>query len=169
MFPMHMVVLLVIYFYSWLSRRIGLTYKDAAGLWAEDFWKPYVGTVVNLVCNIALVVTIGIEGVVVSTIVVMAFIYFPWETKVLFRNLFHHGMKEYVVKYYFYALVTGCAAVVTYFVTNKVLIGGISGLLIKGLICCVIPNILFLFAYFGTREFKDSVQRMKAMLQRKKG
>jgi len=169
MFPMHMVVLLVIYFYSWLSRRIGLTYKDAAGLWAEDFWKPYVGTVVNLVCNIALVVTIGIEGVVVSTIVVMAFIYFPWETKVLFRNLFHHGMKEYVVKYYFYALVTGCAAVVTYSVTNKVLIGGISGLLIKGLICCVIPNILFLFAYFGTREFKDSVQRMKAMLQRKKG
>lgn len=37
LFPIPVVVLFAVFFYSWLFRRIGLTYKDAAGMWEQDF------------------------------------------------------------------------------------------------------------------------------------
>ncbi|URN84114.1 lipopolysaccharide biosynthesis protein [Acetobacterium wieringae] len=161
MLPFHMVILFAIYFYAWLSRRIGLTYKDAAGLWQEDFWKPYIGSVVNLVINIVLVKTIGIEGVVISTIIVMVVIYFPWETKVLFTNMFQGGLKEYCLKYYSYALVTIITACLTYYVSSLNPFDGIVGLIITSVICCIVPNMVFLIVYFKTPEFKDFIERLK--------
>ncbi len=168
MFPFHMVILLAVYFYSWLSRRIGLTYKDAAGLWEDDFWKPYVGSVVNIVTNILLVKLIGIEGVVISTIVVMALIYFPWETKVLFTKMFHQGARKYCIRYYLYALVTAITAAITYFITILNPFEGIIGLLISAGICLIVPNVLFFAVYFNTAEFKDGIGLTKNILSRKK-
>ena len=167
MFPFHMVVLFAVYFYAWLSRRIGLTYKDAAGLWLEDFWKPYVGSVVNIVMNILLVKTIGIEGVIISTIIVMVAIYFPWETKVLFTEMFHSGAKQYCISYYGYAIVTVIGAVITYKLCELISVGGILGLLIKGLICTFVPNIFFLIIYFKTDAFCDVFGRFRNLIKRK--
>ena len=167
MFPFHMVILLAIYFYAWLSRRIGLTYKDAAGLWAEDFWKPYVGSVVNILTNILLVKAIGIEGVVISTIIVMVVIYFPWETKVLFTKMFHSNVKEYCFKYYGYSAITAIGAFLTYKVCGLVSFGGFAGLFIKGCICAIVPNILFMLVYFKTSEYHDAFKRVKQMINRK--
>ncbi len=167
MFPFHMVILFAVYFYAWLSRRIGLTYKDAAGLWAEDFWKPYVGALVNVVTNILLVKLIGIEGVVISTIVVMVGIYFPWETKVLFTNLFDSGLKMYCFKYYSYAAVTILGSVCTYYLCELISLGGFSGLIVKGVICVIVPNILFAVVYCRTEEFEETKQRVQDILKRK--
>lgn len=167
MFPFHMVILMAIYFYTWLSRRIGLTYKDAAGLWAEDFWKPYVGSIVNVITNIALVKLIGVEGVVISTIIVMVIIYFPWETKVLFDKMFTDSAKEYCLKYYSYALVTIVGTCVTYWICNLITIEGILGLFIKACICTIVPNILFVLVYFKTTEFKDTYSRIMNLIGRK--
>lgn len=167
MFPFHMVILMAIYFYTWLSRRIGLTYKDAAGLWAEDFWKPYVGSIVNVITNIALVKLIGVEGVVISTIIVMAIIYFPWETKVLFDKMFTDSAKEYCLKYYSYALATIVGTCVTYWICNLITIEGILGLFIKACICTIVPNILFVLVYFKTTEFKDTYSRIMNLIGRK--
>ena len=167
LFPFHMVVLMALYFYAWLSRRIGLTYKDAAGLWCEDFWKPYIGAVVNVVTNILLVNWIGIEGVVISTIIVMAFIYFPWETKVLFTKLFPFDIKEYCIKYYGYAVVTIIVAACTYWLCSFITFEGIGGLVCKGLLCVFIPNALFGVMYFRTAEFREALHRVKGIVGRK--
>ena len=89
MFPMPTVILLVIYYFTWQMRVTVINFKDAAGIWNADFWKPYVAAIVNLFTNILLVNLIGINGVFISTIICMVLINFPWETNVLFKELFH--------------------------------------------------------------------------------
>lgn len=153
MLPFHMVVLFSVYFYVWLARRIGLTYKDAAGMWEQDFWKPYIGIVVNLVINIALVKIIGIEGVVISTIIVMTLIYFPWETYVLFEYIFNCSSKEYILKMLGYIVVTLVSGVVTFLLCSLVELEGILEIIVRCLICVIVPNIIFIITYCKTSEF----------------
>ena len=88
MYPMDVVICLVLYFFVAGARRIVGTYKDALGLWHPDRWKSIVGAGVNLVLNVALVKTIGVSGVVISTIVSYLFVEMPWETHVLYKQYF---------------------------------------------------------------------------------
>lgn len=167
MFPMHTVILFVVYFYAWLSRRIGLTYKDAAGLWSEDFWKPYVGVIVNIIGSVLLVIYIGVEGVIIATIIVMVLIYFPWETKVIFSKLFPFNARNYYLRYYFYTAVTILGGGITYLVVTKVEIEGILGFLLKVIICMFIPNLIYIISYHRFGEFNDVLRRVKAFIVRR--
>ncbi len=58
---------LCLYFYILQIRKVVINYKDAAGIWWEDRFRPYVCMVVNLVSNIVLVQYIGLAGIVIST------------------------------------------------------------------------------------------------------
>lgn len=100
-----LMALIVLYFYAWMFRIMQLTYRDAAGLWTRDWLKPYVAIVLNLAGSIAMVLwTESVAGVLIPTIIVMLFVYFPWEAWVLFRHLFRRSWKEYLVQ------VTGLSA-----------------------------------------------------------
>lgn len=160
LFPFSTVVLFAIYLYAWLIRRIGLTYKDAAGMWEQDFWKPYVGIIVNLGTSIALAHYIGVEGVIIGTIVVMVLIYFPWETYVLHKHLFMHSSKAYLIKMLSYIIGTLVAAGITYIMCSLVNDAGIGPFIIKMLICVFIPNIIFGVFYSRTREFNSVYKRV---------
>lgn len=163
MFPFHVVILFVIYFYAWLFRRIGLTYKDAAGMWSEDFWKPYAGTAVNLAANILLVNIIGVEGVILSTIIVMLGIYAPWETKVLFAGLFQRPAKEYLKVTVFCMAVTAATGAVTYGICSLIAMDGWGLLLVRGMICATVPNLLFAAAYGRMDLFRMSLKKAMSM------
>lgn len=166
MFEFPIVILFVVYFYSWLFRRIGLTYKDAAGMWEEDFWKPYIGIIVNLIANIILCKVIGVAGAILSTIIIMLFIYFPWETNVLFKKMFKKSSKKYYIKMFIYAGCTLVAGIITFYSCSLINISGIIELFIKAILCVIIPNILFLLFYFKTDEFADVKERVISLFNK---
>ena len=47
-----MVILLGIYFYTWKMMEIVNLYKDAAGLWEHDKYRPITAATINLILNI---------------------------------------------------------------------------------------------------------------------
>ena len=155
------VILLVIYFYTYMIRRICLTYKDAAGIWWEDKFRPYVVMTVNLFLNIALCQVIGLYGIVISTIVSM-FIAIPWENYTVFKYIFHNSSKEYYEKMFVYLLVGIIIAGITYFICNLIP-NGVLGILIRAIICVIIPNSIWLLLFFKTKEFS----RTKKLLFRR--
>ena len=159
------LILFAVYFYAWLIRRIGLTYKDAAGMWNEDFFKPYVGAVVNLVTNIILVKMIGVNGALLSTIIIMVFIYAPWETAVLFKYLFERSALEYVLKIVIYTVVTIALSLGTSFICDMIGGNGIPGLAIRLLICFIVPNALFVVLFFRTEEFKETKNKLMGLIR----
>lgn len=107
-----LVVLIVIYFFTWMFRIMQLTYRDAAGLWTKDWLKPYVGMVINIVGSIVMVKLTGsIAGVLVPTIFVFIFVYTPWEAWAVLKFQFHRGMRDYLIQLAGYSLLAalGCA------------------------------------------------------------
>ena len=159
--PFDSLIFIVVYYYTWQFRTAGLFFKDAAGMWADDFYKPYVAAIINIILNIALVKTIGINGVFISTIFCMVIIYFPWETFVLFKNLFERSAKKYVIEQILFSIETVVIVFVTYSLCSLISAKGIIELVIKAVACVIIPNVLFVSLNFKRAEFKYLINKIK--------
>lgn len=164
MFEFPIVILFVVYFYSWLFSKIGNTYENAAGMWQLDFYKPYVSAILNLVLNIVLVKIIGIAGVLISTIISSVIVEATWETFILYKYLFKRSPKDYIIKVIKYILVTIITCIITYYVCTLIHLGDLLSLIIKAIICLIIPNIIFTLIYFRTEEFKNTINKIKNIL-----
>lgn len=158
--------LIVIYYFTWQLRTAGLFFKDAAGMWQADFWKPYVGAAVNLIVNIILVKLIGINGVFISTIICMAVIFFPWETYVLYRDLFKRSCLKYVLNQLYITIIMVIMCAATYYCCTLVHLEGIKLLSVRIIICLVLPNAIFIMLNFKRSEFKYVVGKAKKIFHR---
>ena len=152
-FPFSTMTLMVFYFLLPRITTITYTYREAAGLWWEDRFRPLVSTVVNLVTNIVLVQIIGMNGVIISTLICTVFINIPWGSIILFKNYFCISPKEYFSHIIFYLLISSFVGGSTYFLCTLLPDHGFVFLLVKASICFVIPNILFWICYHRMKEY----------------
>ena len=159
--PIDTVIFLVFYFYISEIRRIINTFKNAAGMWWVDKFKPYVVVLADIVLDIVLVQIIGVNGVIIASIISVLFIYIPWETNVFFKFYF----KESAVPYYWEMLKRCILFLVigffTFIICNIVQCEGVLGLLQRSCICVIVPNIVLLAIYFRTSEFKGLLDLLK--------
>lgn len=166
LFGMGTVLMLVLRFYFDQIRKVVLTYKDAAGMWWADKWRPLVGCIVNLTLNIILVQSIGVGGVLLSTVVSYAFVEMPWETHVLFKLYFKHNEASYYLEMLIVTLGMAVAGGVTYFVCSLININHIAAIIVKLLICIVLPNIIFIFLNMRNKDFIAGMDFIKSVVQR---
>lgn len=168
LFSLETVVLLAIYFYAWKFKDMLAVYKDAAGMWWNDRWKPIVYCLVNIVVSIILVKNIGIDGVIIGTIVSQLFVAIPWETYVFFKGYIYKdsnlkgSLKSYVIMMTKYTIVMILAAIVTYICCSyvrssyKLMILGI-----RAVLCIIIPNSIWLVTYRKSPEFAFVWNKLK--------
>lgn len=154
MFEFPMVILFCVYFYVHQLKSVQSTYKDAAGLWKEDMYRSYAANLFNLVTNILLVQTIGIYGVILSTISTLLIVTYPWQTWMIHNKLFHCSMKPFIFRLLIYTLVTVIACGCTYYLCSFIPDTGIESFFLKMGISCIIPNLIFLMCSWQTNEFK---------------
>ena len=145
--PFHTTVFFVVCFYVNLIRRINVTFKDACGIWVEDRFKPLISGLVNVALNLILIQLIGMDGVIVSTIISLALVEVPWEVYALFKSYFKRTKKVYYKKLFISTGIITAIAVMTYLITSLITStcfrNDIAILLVAGIICAVFPNILF--------------------------
>ena len=163
--PVIMSVLMAVYFYIYQIQRTLLTFKDAGGLWYEDRFRPYVSMTLNVISNLILVQMIGIYGIVLSTI--LAFLLsVPWCNHVVFTKLFHQSSTKNLLKMAGNTTITSLIAIITYFFCSLCPIS-VLGILIRLLICGVIPNMLYYVVFRKTKEFSFLLGIVKTVLRRK--
>lgn len=160
------VVCFVIYFFVDQVNQILITYKDAAGIWHEDRFRPLVTALVNLILNIIMVQIIGIYGVLLSTVIAVLFVGMPWILHNLFKALFKQSMMEYVIRLLFYSVVTAVVSAICLFLCSFIHDKGILTMLLKALICVVVSNALFFVAYSKTKEFGETKEIVKRIIKR---
>jgi len=160
------MILIVAFFFSWMFRIMQLTYRDAAGLWTKDWLKPYVGTTINILGGIILVnLTDSIAGVLIPTIFVFLFVYFPWEAWAIFKFQFNKSLKEYFLKVAGYVILCvlccGTAYGLCMLITPE---NTILSLVIRvAIVGITYPAIWILFT-FKTFEFKNLISFVKRQL-----
>ncbi len=157
-------ILMVLYFFVYQIQKTILTFKDAAGLWHEDKIRPYCSMIINVVSNVVLVQYIGIYGIVLSSIIAF-FISLPWANKVLFDNLFRMNafanIKE-ICKYFALTVVICTASYGCCMICSE----GIAGLVQRLIICCLIPNVLFILMTFKTEEANYCLQIVERSIRK---
>ena len=161
------VLLLVILFYVDNIRSSVGTYKDAIGMWWEDRFRPIAISISNLILTVGLGKVIGLDGIIFATIFSYLFVSMYWETDVLFRGYFNeptHGYFAKQGKYFLATLGIGC---VTYYISQIVHYDTILGLFIQGIICLIIPNLMFIAVFRKTEEFQMVTESLKKVVSRK--
>lgn len=167
MMPNEFVVLMVIYFYITESRKVVMVFKDAGGLWWADKWKPLVGCAVNLVFNIVSVQLIGMNGVIISTIISYLFIEMPWESYVLFNEYFRGYLKKYLIDLGIFFIVIIFASLACIFACSYIPGFGIFSFFIKGAVCFAISNIIFILMFKNRKEFKELCNMISSVIKLK--
>ena len=153
------VICFAIYFYLRQINSVVNLYKDAAGMWALDKYRPITAGLFNLLMNIILVSYIGIYGVLLSTVLAILLVGMPWLIHNLFASVFpREKMKEYVLKLLKYSFITILGTIIT--VLTGMLIQGDLLLIffVRAIICCILPNCIFWIMLRNDPEFFETVR-----------
>ena len=147
------VICLTFMFYCSSIRSTVSLYKDALGMWWEDRFKPIAISVVNLVGTIISAYFGFFEGIILTTAVAYLLVGMPWETHVFFKNY----MKEKPIKYYakqvFNFVVALSSIALTYFICTLIPLTGIEAIVVRFLVCLVVPNVIMFVVYYLTNQF----------------
>ena len=158
MFEDYIMIIFCIYFFSMHFSRICHLYRDAAGLWWQDRFRPIVETVVNLVLNILLVKYLGVTGVMLSTIFCIVGIEGTWGTRILFKYYFsEEKMSVYMLKLLWSWLLTAGSGAIVYFICRAIPMQGIPAILVYGIIGSAVSVVIYILGNVFMPEFKPAV------------
>ena len=73
-----LVFCFAVYYYSMGANKLINMFKDAAGIWRVDRWRPLTAALVNLGLNLVTVRRLGLYGVLLSSVFSIVFIQIPW-------------------------------------------------------------------------------------------
>lgn len=165
LFDMRVVALIVVNFYMLGVRQPVLTTRDALGIFWYDRHKPVIESVINIVASIPLAIYMGVPGVLLGTLISTVTTSLWVEPLVLYKYGFKKKATTYFLKYILYAVITLIAGGVCWFICENILIGNKFVLFVtKAIICGIIPNIIFLLAYFKTKPFKMLFNILKSKI-----
>ncbi len=156
MFSFSAVICFVVYFFIRQMNSLFNLYKDASGMWHEDRFRPLTAALTNLVLNIILVQFIGVYGILLSTVLAIICVGMPWLLHNLFTVVFEKKyLKKYLKKVLFYLIVVIISCVITYLICWKIAVKLISTLIIRGVICLIVPNLIYFLVYKNCREYEQ--------------
>lgn len=147
------------YFFVYTLNRLLSIYKDAAGLWHEDRFRPLITALTNLLLNLLLIKFWGIYGVLLATVITMSVIGMPW----ILRNVFTHFFEKTMLRDYLWQIVrhilaTLAAGALVCLICGMIVAGQWIKLVLCGLVSVVVPNALFFALFRKNRHFRTSVQ-----------
>lgn len=140
------------------------TFRQALGLFIYGKWRPVISAVLNLIISIILVQYIGLAGVLWGTALTRLLTNIWYDPYTVYKRGFYRSSYDYFIKYIQYIGATLVAGVISYMICNSILINNIYTLIIKCIICIIIPNIIFFIFYFKKEEFKYLLNIVKRTL-----
>lgn len=159
MLEMAAVVYFALYFYVYIFNRLLSVFKDAAGLWHEDRMRPLVSAMINLGLNLLWVKRWGINGVLLSTVVSMAFVGMPWMLRNLFALFFsREQLMGYLMQVFSLAAAATAAGVLVVVFCSWVRLGPWTSLAACVGISVAVPNVVFYLVFRRSSQFGPAVE-----------
>ncbi len=164
--PLSCVILLCVYYYIYEINYLLNSYKDSAGIWHKDRFRPLVTALSNLILNLTLVNFIGIYGVILSTVLTMLFIGMPWLIHNLFTELFNRSAKKYVIQLLKYTITVFISVLLSYMICNIITRCSIISLIIRGIICVGVSNLIWILTYRKSDEMAGTIAIIKRIIKK---
>lgn len=163
------VVAFSAYFLVYVFNRLLSIYKDAAGLWHEDRFRPLVTAIANVILNLCWIHKWGIYGVLLSTVLTMLLIGIPWMLSSLFARFFdRYLLKNYVLIALSFGVSTVLSGAIVRILCMQVQFRNtICSLIVCSVISVLVPNLVFWLLYRKHRLFRLGLRFGDTLTKRK--
>lgn len=149
------VVCLVIYFYVSEINQLFNMYKDSAGIWHTDRFRPLITALSNLALNLLTVKTLGLYGVILSTVVSTLVVGMPWLLHNLFTTIFaREYAKGYIAMLIKYTAVSVLCCGIVVGIMRVVKANDFLCTVIGLLVSVTLPNGIMYMFFKNTKEFE---------------
>ncbi len=148
-------IALAVSFYIDGLRNPGFTYRTTLGLFKKGKATPYIGAITNIVFSILLCKIFGVAGIFIATSIAQLLSYSWIDPYLIHKYEFKTSVKKYYKKYFYYTMVFIVCVILTLIIANFIQLEGVIGLLLKGIVVCLVPNVVNLVCFKNTEEFQE--------------
>lgn len=167
--PIEIPFVIAVNFYMVGMQSAVWTYKNTMGLFRQGRYLLIFTAGINLVCSLWLGKKWGLFGILFATAISRAFTNTWYDPYAVFK----YGLKEKVSIYYkeygLYLLILTLAGSLSYLSCSFICFSPLLNVVLKFLICCAVPNAVFLLCFYRKEEFKyykDLLIKLQEKIQR---
>lgn len=153
-FDKYIVFAIILNFFTAGMQDASTTFRETTGLFNRGKYRPIFAAVINIVVSIILAKQIGLAGVLLGTVISRLCTYFWYDPYVIFKFVFKKSVKTYFSRYLWYAVLVLISTVITDSLGNVPETNAFTNMVVRGILCLIIPNMLFLIIFKSTEEFK---------------
>lgn len=160
------VILLCVSFYIVRMRMCVIIFKDAAGLFWQNKFIPVVEAVLNIAISIVLGIFMGINGIILGTIISCVCAPMILEPRILYKHYFKKSVWLYVKQLLIDTIIMIVIAGLVYLVCSFIPNGGVWLFIAKLAVCVVLTLLLLLASYAPTKQFRETLGWLKGILKK---
>ena len=162
MLPAGLVLCFTVYYYSMGANKLVNMFKDAAGIWRMDRWRPLTAALVNLGLNLATVRWLGLYGVLLSSVFSIVVIQIPWLFHNLFRAVFpRERMGRYIRLFCGLTAVALASCAVSWYLCRMASLDVWPSLILNAAVSFLVPNVFYFAVYGRNPVFRESLSQLK--------
>lgn len=160
--PNFVLLILVINFYVNGLKATSNTFKEAAGIFYEDRFIPIIESIVNIIFSLIFMHFFGLAGVFMGTItssMVLLLISYPI---FVYKKVLNDNIKNYFKLMIYHIIVFIIIFLITVNISSYIVFDSLLyNLVLKGTICLLVPNILYVIINIRNKDFKYIIKLVK--------
>lgn len=164
--PFVTMLLIGINFYIMQSRAIIGAFRETTGLFWKDRYKPFFEVAINIGLDFALVIAIGLPGIVIATIVSNVVCNLTVEPYIVFKYYFGKSVKKYYLVYVLLAIAAAAVCAATFAVGYFIPADGVLMLIVKAVVCAAVSGVLILVCSLPFKQFRNWLNILKGFLRK---
>lgn len=170
--PLSIPFVIALNFYMVGMQNAVWTYKNTMGLFRQGRYLLIITAAINLACSIWLGKMWGLFGILFATAISRALTNTWYDPYAVFKYGLEEKVSIYFKKYGQYALILLLAGAICYGICALIHISALVDVILKFVICCVVPNLVFFLCFHNKEEFqyfRDLTYRVFRRIFKKQG
>ena len=155
------VFLLVLNFYVLGMQSVTNSFRNAYGLFWIAKYRPIIMVIINIVISVVLVQFIGIEGVLIGTLI-SRLVTTAWlDPYIVHKYGFEISPKSYYIDYLKYLVIFIAISIIFNYFVSMITINNIFILILIAILVVISVNVILVLLFFKTSEFNYFYDKIK--------
>lgn len=150
-------VFMTIYLYLTFVKTIYYSYQNAMGLHRLDQKQTVMQVPFNIVVSILLAMKMGLNGVIIGTILSILIFSIGFKGKYLYEHAFEVNVKVYYIKVLKNFVLTAIDFIIIYYISNYFVTKSIVAFLIKVILISIFSTIIVCGMHMCDKEFRTFI------------
>lgn len=164
--PINIPFVIALNFYMVGMQSAVWTFKNTLGLFRPGRYLLILTALINLVCSVWLGNKWGLFGILFATAISRAFTNTWYDPYAVFKYGFQTSVVPYFIRYFKYTVILIVTGLLCYEMSSLCHFSIFVNVVLKFLICCIIPNLIFFLCFSRTSEFGYFRQLFKRLINK---